>query len=98
MRSYRLLFLDKNGRLTGNTTVDCSDDQEAIAVAEWKVRKCEYIEVWDGGRPVCTCARSPKRSVRLARLFRYLRLALRTRPSAPLLRSNTWDAFGRLRN
>ena len=98
MRSYRLLYLDKNGRLSGNTTVDCLDDQEAITVAEWKVRKCEYIEVWDGGRPVCTCTRSLKRSVRLARFCRYLRLGFRNRPGEPPPRLNAWDTFNGVQN
>jgi hypothetical protein len=56
--SYRLLLLAKNGHLVGHTTVNCLDDEEAIAVAKHKVRKCEYVEVWRGGRPVCMCARS----------------------------------------
>ena len=58
--SYRLLLLAKNGHLVGHTTVNCLDDEEAIAVAKHKVRKCEYVEVWRGGRPVCMCARSLK--------------------------------------
>jgi hypothetical protein len=56
--SYRLLLLAKDGHLVGHTTINCLDDEEAIAVAKCEVRKCEYVEVWRGGRPVCMCAKS----------------------------------------
>jgi hypothetical protein len=72
--SYRLLLLAKDGHLVGHTTVHCLDDEEAIAVAECEVRKCEYVEVWRGGRPVCMCAKSLTREVRLARRLRTGRL------------------------
>lgn len=70
MRSYRLLFLDKTGHLIGNKTIDCMEDREAIAIAEREVRRCEYVEVWNGGRPLCICARPLKQPSRLARFLR----------------------------
>jgi hypothetical protein len=54
---YRLLLLDKKGRLVGSETHECLEDQQAVAIAERKARTCEYVEVWRGGRPVCMCAR-----------------------------------------
>jgi hypothetical protein len=77
MRSYRLLLLDKNGLLVGKAAVNCREDEEAIAVAEREVQKCEYVEVWKGGRPIRMCARSLKREVRLAALLRSWRPAWR---------------------
>lgn len=82
MMSYRLLFLDKNGLLVGKTAVHCREDAEAIAVAEREVQKCEYVEVWKGGHPVCMCARDLQQEVRLAALLRSWRPRLLTRPGA----------------
>jgi hypothetical protein len=57
VKTYRLLLLDKQGLLSGTETVECREDRDAIAVAERRARKCEYVEVWRGGRPVCMCAK-----------------------------------------
>lgn len=82
MISYRLLFLDKNGLLVGKAAVQCRQDEEAIAVAEREAQKCEYVEVWKGGHPVCMCARALKQEVRLAALLRSWRPRLLTRACA----------------
>ncbi len=82
MRSYRLLLLDKNGLLVGKAAVNCREDGEAIAVAEREVQKCEYVEVWKGGRPVCICARALKREVRLSGLLRSWRPRLAIRAAS----------------
>jgi hypothetical protein len=65
MRDYRLLLLDKNGRLLESIGLDCRGDCEAIAIAQDEVRRCEYVEVWRGGRPVCMYARPSQVRVRL---------------------------------
>ncbi len=70
MRSYRLLLLDKSGLLVGNTSIDCLEEREAVAAAERNVHKCEYVEVWDGGRPVCICAKPLRHGFSLTKLFR----------------------------
>jgi hypothetical protein len=62
MRSYRLVFLDRHGHVVTALSVDCMEDREAIAVAEQELAKrdlanCDLVEVWNGGRPVCVCAR-----------------------------------------
>jgi hypothetical protein len=57
VRSYRLLLLDKSGRLIGSKSVDCAGDKEAIALSELQLQRCEYVEVWNGGRPLCICAK-----------------------------------------
>jgi hypothetical protein len=62
MRSYRLVFLDRYGHLVTTLSVDCMEDREAIAVAEQELAKrdlpyFDHVEVWNGGRPVCVCAR-----------------------------------------
>ena len=89
MRSYRLLLLDKNGHLVGKAAVNCREDEEAIAVAEREVQKCEYVEVWKGGRPIRMCARSLKREVRLAALLR----SWRPRLGDPSLALSAWCKF-----
>jgi len=61
MRNYRLLLLDQDGHLVGRKCIACVDDQEAITAALSEVRTCEYVEVWNGGRPVYMCARTKKR-------------------------------------
>jgi hypothetical protein len=62
MRSYRLIFLDKHGRLIANKSIDCMEDREAIATFEQEfakpeMAKCDHVEIWNGGRPVCVCAK-----------------------------------------
>jgi hypothetical protein len=57
MRSYRLLLLDKSGHLVGNKSINCGEDREAIAYSALELQGCEYVEVWNGGRPVCICAK-----------------------------------------
>jgi hypothetical protein len=66
MRSYRLLLLDQSGFLLESKSIACMEDQEAVTVAEAEVHKCEYVEVWNGGRPVCMCARPLKQRTSLA--------------------------------
>ena len=73
MQSYRLLFLDKHGRLLESWVLDSNEDREAIEAAEDEVRYCEYVEIWKGGRPVAICARPLQTLSRLQRLFRYWR-------------------------
>lgn len=62
MQSYRLLLLDKHGRLLESWVIDGNDDREAIEAAEDEVRRCEYVEVWKGGRPVGIYARPLRRA------------------------------------
>jgi hypothetical protein len=73
MQSYRLLLLDKHGRLQESWVIDGNEDREAIEAAEDEVRHCEYVEIWKGGRPVAICARPLQKLSRLQRLFRYWR-------------------------
>jgi hypothetical protein len=61
MQSYRLMFLDKHGRLIANKSIDCMEDGEAIAAVEQeftkpKLANCDHVEIWNRGRPVCVCA------------------------------------------
>lgn len=83
MKSYRLLFLNKNGHLVGSATIDCLEDRQAIAAAERETRKHEYVEVWNGGRPVCICAKHLKQPGRLATLIRRIRLSRGARADTP---------------
>jgi hypothetical protein len=71
MQSYRLLLLDKHGRLLESWVIDGNEDREAIEAAEDEVRHCEYVEIWKGGRPVGICARPLQQLSRRQRLFRY---------------------------
>ena len=73
MQSYRLLLLDKHGRLLESWVIDGNEDREAIEAAEDEVRYCEYVEIWKGGRPVGVRARPLQQLSRLQRLFRYWR-------------------------
>jgi hypothetical protein len=70
MQSYRLLLLDKQGRLLESWVIDGNEDREALEAAEDEVRRCEYVEIWKGGRPVGICARPLQQQSRLQRLFR----------------------------
>jgi hypothetical protein len=70
MKSYRLLLLDRNGRVLESKCIACVEDQEAITAAESEVRRCEYVEVWNGGRPLCMCARPVKHRTNLEMLLR----------------------------
>jgi hypothetical protein len=70
MRNYRLLLLDQNGGLLESKCIACVEDQEAIAAAKSEMRRCEYVEVWNGGRPLCVCARPVKHRVNLETLLR----------------------------
>jgi hypothetical protein len=66
VRSYRLLLLDKSGRVVGNRSVHCLQDREAVATAERELRKCEYVEIWG---VVGQSASAPNRpSMSIARL------------------------------
>lgn len=75
MRSYRLLLLSRCGVVVGTRCISCLEDREAIAAAEREARKCYYVEVWDGGRPVCICARPLAQGFSLANLVRRCRLS-----------------------
>lgn len=57
VRSYRLLLLDKSGRLVGSKSINCGEDQEAVAVSQLELQRCEYVEIWNGGRPLCVCTK-----------------------------------------
>jgi hypothetical protein len=70
MHSYRLLLLDKGGLVVGHRNVDCSKDRDALAVADRELRKCEYVEVWDGGRPVCIRSKPLRTRSNRAKLLR----------------------------
>ena len=74
MRSYRLLLLDRTGLVVGTKSVDRQNDQAAIQAAEREVRRCEYVEIWAGGRPVCVCSRPLRPSFDLTKLLRRCRL------------------------
>ena len=74
MQSYRLLLLDKHGRLLESWAIDGNEDREAMEAAEDEVRRCEYVEIWKGGRPVGICARPLQQMSRLQRLFRCWRM------------------------
>ena len=77
MRSYRLLLLDQNGLLLESKCIACMEDQEAITAAESEVRRCEYVEVWNVGRPLCMCARPMKQGASLEMLLRRWRFRCR---------------------
>jgi hypothetical protein len=83
MRSYRLLLLDKTGRVVANLGIDFYEDREAMAIAVRKVRKCEYVEVWNGGRPVCVCAKPIRPRFSLAVLCKRMTRATARPPSLP---------------
>jgi hypothetical protein len=70
MRHYRLLMLDKKGLMVGSASIECVEDREAIAIAEKKLGRCAYIEIWNGGRPVCICAAPLRSRFSLAASFR----------------------------
>jgi hypothetical protein len=74
MQSYRLLLLDKHGRLLESIVVNGHEDGDAMAAAEDEVRRCEYVEVWKGGRPLGICARPSPPLSHLQRLFRPWRM------------------------
>jgi hypothetical protein len=64
MRSYRLFFLGRTGVLFKSVTLNCAEDREVIAIAERELRECEYVEIWNGGRPVCMCAGPLAKTIR----------------------------------
>jgi hypothetical protein len=70
MRNYRLLLLNQDGLLLESKCIACMEDQEAIEAANIEVRRCEYVEVWNGGRPLCMCARPVKQRASLETLLR----------------------------
>ena len=53
--TYRLIWLDQDGRALKSTHVNCVTDDEAIDVAQQQTGDYAVIEVWDGSRAVCRC-------------------------------------------
>lgn len=74
MRSYRLLLLDRTGLVVGTRSIERQNDQAAIQAAEREVRRCEHVEIWAGGRPVCVCSRPLRPSFDLTEGLRRWRL------------------------